>query len=340
MMRELLAKVVDGTDLDFKSMSDAVGIIVEEKATPSQVGAFLTAMRMKGETDEEIAGAATALRSRTVPFPAAGDYDAIDTCGTGGDGAGTVNVSTLSAFVAAGAGVKVAKHGNRAVSSRCGSADLLASLGVKVDASPAVAAKCLEEASFCFLFAPLYHPAMKAVALPRGELGFRTLFNMLGPLCNPAGVKRQLLGVFSPDLLPLMANVLGRLGCDRAMIVSSEDGLDELSISAPTSVAELDGNGKVNFYTVDPGSLGFGSYGVDALSGGAPEENAQVSMEFLKGAAGPVRDAVLLNAAAAIKVSADSIDMDEGLAMAARSVDSGAALEVLEKVRAISEGDA
>ncbi len=340
MMRELLAKVVDGNDLDFGDVNDAVGSIVEEKATPSQVGAFLTALRMKGETDEEIAGAAAALRSRTIPFPAAGAYDAIDTCGTGGDGAGTVNVSTLSALVAAGAGVKVAKHGNRAVSSKCGSADLLASLGIKVDVSPQEAANCLEEANFCFLFAPLYHPAMKAVAPFRGELGFRTLFNMIGPLCNPAGVRRQLLGVFSPDLLPLMADVLGRLGCDRAMIVSSEDGLDELSISAPTSVAEIDGNGKVNFYTLDPASLGFAPYEAGALSGGTPEENAQVSMEFLKGAAGPVRDAVLLNAAAAIMISDGGADMKEGLAAAQKSVDSGASLEVLEKVKAISGGGA
>ncbi len=340
MMRNLLGRLIEGEDLDFETVVSAVGSIVQEEATPAQVGAFLTAMRLKGETQEELAGAATALRQRAVAFPATGLFNAIDTCGTGGDGAGTVNVSTLSALVAAGAGVKVAKHGNRAVSSKCGSADLLVSLGVKVDASPTTAARCLDEASFAFLFAPLYHPAMKAVAPFRAEMGFRTLFNMIGPLCNPAGVRKQLLGVFSEDLLPLMAGVLGRLGCDRAMVVSSQDGLDELSISSPTSVAELDEAGDVSFYQIDPASFGIGPYEKGSLAGGTPEENAEISLKFLSGAAGPVRDAVLLNAAAAIMLAGGVSDMAEGLAAAAAAVDSGAAMTVLERVRDICREEA
>ena len=340
MMRDLLGRLIEGEDLDFETVVSAVGSIVQEEATPAQVGAFLTAMRLKGETQEEIAGAATALRERAVAFPAAGLFNAIDTCGTGGDGAGTVNVSTLSALVAAGAGVKVAKHGNRAVSSKCGSADLLVSLGVKVDASPTTAARCLDEANFAFLFAPLYHPAMKAVAPFRAEMGFRTLFNMIGPLCNPAGVRKQLLGVFAEDLLPLMAGVLGRLGCDRAMVVSSQDGLDELSISSPTSVAELDEAGDVTFYQIDPASFGIGPYEKGSLAGGTPEENAEISLEFLSGAVGPVRDAALLNAAAAIMLAGSVNDMAEGLAAAAEAVDSGAAMTVLERVRDICREDA
>jgi anthranilate phosphoribosyltransferase len=336
MLREKLGVLIEGGHLDVEGMADAVGAIMEEEASPAQIGAFLTALRLKGETEEEIAGAAMALRDRCVRLPGPTFEDAVDTCGTGGDGAGTVNVSTLSALVAAGAGAKVAKHGNRSVSSKCGSADLLTALGVKVDASPELSARCLAEAGFAFLFAPIYHPAMKAVAPVRQEMGIRTLFNLIGPLCNPAGVRRQVVGVYSMDLVPLVAGVLRRLGSVSAMVVSSEDGLDEISVCAPTRVAYLRGGEMEGTETLDPASLGFKTYDPEALQGGEPEENAEISLAVLKGAPGAVRDAVVLNAAAALHVAGRAGDLSLGVGMAAAAIDSGSALAVLEKVKSIT----
>ncbi|UCG38178.1 MAG: anthranilate phosphoribosyltransferase [bacterium] len=291
MLREMLVRVVEGQSLDTGSMTEAFGIIMEGRATPAQVGAFLTALRMKGETEEEIAGAAVALRDRCVRVPAGAGDGAVDTCGTGGDGAGTVNVSTLAALTAAGAGVKVAKHGNRSVSSRCGSADLLAALGVRIDAPPDVSARCLDETGFAFLFAPLYHPAMKVVAPVRQEMGIRTLFNLIGPLCNPAGVRRQVMGVYSAQLVPVIAGVLRRLGCERALVVASEDGLDEISVCAPTTLAELHGDGTIELGSIEPGDFGLKGHEPRSLRGGGPEEKAALSVEMLSGAGGAVRDA-------------------------------------------------
>ncbi len=336
MLREKLGKVVDGIDLDVESMMEAVGAIMEGKASPVQVGAFLTALRLKGESEEEIAGAALALRARCVRLPGDVPADAIDTCGTGGDGAGTVNVSTLAAITAAGAGATVAKHGNRSVSSLCGSADLLTALGVRIDITPDASARCLKEAGFAFLFAPLYHPAMKVVAPVRQEMGIRTLFNLIGPLCNPAGVRRQIMGVYSMDLVPVIAEVLKRLGCDRAMVVASEDGLDEISVCAATTVAHLYRDGTVEIKSIEPGDLGIATHKPEALAGGKPEENAEISMELFRGGQGPVRDAVAVNAAAALVVAGRASDLEEGLEMATASLDSGDALEVLEKLRKIS----
>ncbi len=336
MLREKLGQVVDGQSLDLQAMAEAVGAIMEGRASHVQIGAFLTALRLKGETEEEIAGAATALRDRCVRLPGSPFPGAIDTCGTGGDGTGTVNVSTLAALTAAGAGARVAKHGNRSVSSLCGSADLLTALGVRIDGSPEVAARCLAEAGFAFLFAPLYHPAMKEVAPVRREMGIRTLFNLIGPLCNPAGVRRQVMGVYSADLLELVAAVLRRLGCERAMVVASDDGLDEISVCAPTTVVQLYEDGGVQVTTLDPGDFGLRPHPSEALKGGDPGENAAISMELLKGAHGPVRDAVVVNAAAALEVAGIASDLEEGLKMAALALDSGKALGVLEKIQWIS----
>ena len=339
MLRESLGKIVEGKNLDVEAMTEAVGAIMEGQATGAQIGAFLTALRLKGESEEEIAGAAMALRDRCVRLPGLDNdlgNDLIDTCGTGGDGAGTVNVSTLAAITAAGAGVRVAKHGNRSVSSLCGSADLLTAMGVRIDVSPEVAARCLKEAGFAFLFAPLYHPAMKSVAPVRQEMGIRTLFNLIGPLCNPAGVRRQVMGVYSEDLVEVIAGVLGKLGCQRAMVVASRDGLDEISVCAQTTVAHLYSDGAIEVKTLDPDDLGIKTHQLDSLKGGEPEYNAVLSLELLKGAHGAVRDAVIVNAGAAIAVSGKAPDMDEGVKMAGESLDSGRALTVLDTVKRIT----
>jgi anthranilate phosphoribosyltransferase len=344
MLHSHLHSVVEGGILSSSAMTEAIGAIVDGATTPAQVGAFLTALRLRGETAEEIAGAALALRSRALRLPT--DFPgAIDTCGTGGDGAGTLNISTLAALVAAGAGATVAKHGNRAISSRCGSADLLASLGVKVDPAPEQAARSLAQARFAFLFAPLYHPAMKAVAGVRREMGFRTLFNLLGPLCNPARVKRQLIGVFRPDLVPLMAGVLDRLGAERAMVVCSEDGLDEISVSAPTHVADLHPDGRIESSRLDPRDFGMshppGSGVGGCLAGGDPEENAARALAILSGEErGAARDAVLLNAAAALRVAGLAATFEEGIALAGQALEEGRALGVLNQVRELSQPSA
>lgn len=339
MLRKNLGRIVEGQDLDVEAMTETVGVIMEGQATGAQIGAFLTALRLKGESEEEIAGAAMALRDRCVRLPDLGngtDHDLIDTCGTGGDGAGTVNVSTLAAITAAGAGARVAKHGNRSVSSLCGSADLLTALGVRIDVSPEVAALCLKKAGFAFLFAPLYHPAMKSVAPARQEMGIRTLFNLIGPLCNPAGVRRQVMGVYSGDLLELIASVLNRLGCEKAMVVASSDGLDEISVCAPTSVAHLYEDGSIEVKTLDPDDLGIKTHQLDSLKGGDPEHNAALSLELLAGAHGAVRDAVVVNAGAALVVSGKAADIHQGMDLAGESIDSGRALGVLESVREIT----
>ena len=336
MLREALGRIIEGKDLDVESMTKAVGAIMEGQATGAQIGAFLTAMRMKGESVEEIAGAAMALRDRCVRLPGydgAADGDLVDTCGTGGDGAGTVNVSTLAAITAAGAGARVAKHGNRSVSSLCGSADLLTALGVRIDVPPEIAAQCLKKAGFAFLFAPLYHPAMKSVGPARQEMGIRTLFNLIGPLCNPAGVRRQIMGVYSKELVEVIAGVLGRLKCERAMVVASTDGLDEISVCAPTTIAHLYEDGTIEVLTADPDDLGIKTHKPDSLKGGDPDHNAALSLELFKGAHGAIRDAVVVNAGAALVVSGKAQDVNEGIKMAGTSIDSGKAFEVLETVK-------
>jgi anthranilate phosphoribosyltransferase len=334
-MKNVLEKLLDKNNLAMEEAYGVMSDIMEGRATPAQIGAFLIALRLKGETVEEVSGFAQAMRDKALRLDYPGNL--LDTCGTGGDGMGTINISTLSALVVAGAGVKVAKHGNRSVSSLCGSADLLEGLGVKIDLPPSTAKRCLDECNFSFLFAPLYHPAMRYAAGPRKELGVRTVFNILGPLTNPARVKRQLLGVFSPSLTSFIASVLGKLGVERAMVVSSLDGIDEISISAPTKVSELR-NGTIYEYTIEPERLGVRTYLLDELKVKSKEESVEIAQRVLAGEMeGAVMDAVLVNSAAALIVAGMANDFKEGMEIARESIRMGLAMRVLENLRRISE---
>ena len=317
----------------------AVGIIMEGGAPASEIKAWLLELRAKGEALPEIVGAARAMRARAVRIRVASP-DAVDTCGTGGDGLKTANISTLAGLVAAGSGAVVAKHGNRSVTSACGSADLLEALGVAVDIEPAVVERCIAEAGFGFLFAPRFHPAMKAVAPIRRELGVPTLFNLLGPLTNPAGVNRQVVGVADPAQLDLYAQALRALGAVKFLVVHGADGQDEISTAGPTEVAEFNAKAdpeRTARYTLVPETFGLRRSGPEQLKGGAPAENARIAGEVLAGKPSPVRDAVLLNAAAALYVAGAAGDLDSGLALARQSLDQGKALEVLKRVRQITQ---
>ncbi len=327
-MKSQLAKLIAGQDLSRGEMRSAMDTIMNGVATPAQIGGFLTALRIKGETVEEVASGAASMR-RHATFIDAGASSVIDTCGTGGDGSDTFNISTATALVAAGAGVCVAKHGNRAVSSRCGSADVLRELGVKVDADPALMEQCVQECGIGFLFAPSLHPAMKHAIGPRRELGFRTVFNMLGPLTNPAAATGQVLGVFDARLTEVFAQVLDRLGCRRAMVVHGEDGLDEITIAGPTRVSELR-DGVVRTYQLNPDLLIEDLGDPAEIKGGDPAENARILRDLLNGQPGPCRQIVLLNAAAAILVGEKVERLEQGIELAAQSIDSGAARQKLE----------
>jgi anthranilate phosphoribosyltransferase len=283
---------------------------------------------MKGETVDEITGMARVMREHALKVPTEDISALVDTCGTGGDASGTFNVSTAAAFVVAGAGARVAKHGNRAMTSTCGSADVLEALGARIDLDPDQVARCISEVGFGFMFAQSFHPAMKHVAGPRREIGVRTAFNVLGPLTNPAGAERQLLGVARPDLAPLLAGALGRLGARHALVVHGHGGLDELSLSGPSTVHELR-DGALREYAVSPDEVGLSEAPNDAVRGGSPEENAAGLREVLDGKPGPLRDITLLNAAAALVAADLADDMKEGVHMAARAVDSGAATDKL-----------
>jgi anthranilate phosphoribosyltransferase len=307
--------------------------IMRGDATPIQIAGFLVALRMKGETVEEITGFASTARRLATPIEVEGDL--LDTCGTGGDGLATFNISTLAAIVAAACGVKVAKHGNRAASSKCGSADVLEQLGVKIDLAPEGVARCIDEAGIGFLFAPIFHPSFRFAGAPRRELAVRTVFNVLGPLCNPAGARYQSLGVADGSLAGKMADVLQRLGVERAIVFHSADGMDELSVSSPSMVIEIDGRRRE--YELDPTELGIKKAPVDAMRGGGPEENARLAREVLGGARGPRRDVVLLNSAAALQAAGVARDWKDGLGMAADAIDSGRAAEVLERWARISQ---
>ncbi len=331
MIREALARLVEGRDLAADAMAGVMDEIMAGEATPSQVGAFATALRMKGETVEELAAAAARVRAHAVPLGKVRVAPLLDTCGTGGDGAGTFNISTTAAFVVAGAGVPVAKHGNRAVSSRAGSADVLEALGVSLEQEPERARACLEDLGICFLFAPSYHGALRHAAAARREIGLRTFFNLLGPLANPAGAPRQLLGVYAEELTETLARVLGRLGCERAWVVWGEGGLDEITTAGRTRVAEI-AAGEVRGFDLDPGTFGLPRCRTADLGGGDAQENAQILREVLSGREGPRRDVVLANAAAALLVAGRARDLKQGVDRAAASIDSGAALEKLESL--------
>jgi len=330
MIKEAIAKLVERIDLEEDEMSEVIETMMEGEATPGQISAFLVALRMKGESVPEITGAAKVLLDKATRISSGYDV-VVDLCGTGGDSQGTFNVSTVAALVVAGAGVPVAKHGNRSVSSYVGSADVLEALGVDISPSPEIAERCLRDVGMVFLFAPLYHPAMKNISVPRKEIGIRTIFNIIGPIVNPAGVKHQVIGVYSEVLLDPMIKVLRNLGHKSAMIVHGSDSMDEITVTGKTVIAELK-DGMVKKFQFDPSEIGIKKRNIAELKGGkSPEENAALLVSILKGEEREARrDIVLLNAAAAIYVSGTSPDFEDALGRAAESIDSGKAYAKLE----------
>ncbi len=326
-------KVAEGTPLDGAEAEAAFTLLMEGEATPAQAGAFLMALRVRGETVDEIAGAARVMRAKATRIKA--PEDAIDTCGTGGDGLGTLNISTAVAFVAAGCGVPVAKHGNRAISSRSGSSDVLTALGVNVEIDHALVQHALDEAGVCFLMAPRHHQTMRHVGSIRAELGVRTVFNLVGPLSNPGFVRRQVIGVFSSEWLEPLAQVLAELGSEHVWVVHGADGMDEISTTGTSRVASLQ-NGKVKAFEVTPEDAGLSRARIEDLLGGDVEENAKRLRALLDGENGPYRDIVLLNTAAALIVAGRTKDLVGGVKMAAESIDSGAAAGRLAALAAIS----
>lgn len=329
-IREAIANLVERKDLTEENTISVMDQVMTGEATPAQVAALLTALRMKGETIEEVTGAARVMRQKAVHVHAGGEC-VLDTCGTGGDQKETFNISTVSAFVVAGAGVTVAKHGNRSVSSQSGSADVLGALGVKVDVPKEVVEQCLEEIGIGFLFAPLLHGAMKYAVGPRREIGIRTIFNLLGPLTNPADATHQLVGVYDRAMTEMAANVLKNLGSVRAMVVHGEDGLDEISLTGPTFTTEVY-QGRISSHVLHPEEFGFTRCSIESLKGGKPEQCAATARAILRGAQGPMRDIVLLNSAAALYVGEKVPSIDEGIGLARESIDSGRANEKLERL--------
>jgi anthranilate phosphoribosyltransferase len=336
MIDKAIKRVVDGHDLDRTEMHAVFGEVMDGSASDVQKSAFLIALRMKGETPEEITGAALAMRERVTPLNVERER-LVDTCGTGGDGRGTFNISTVAAVVAAAAGANVAKHGNRAVSSSCGSADLLTALGVQIDLDAPRMSRVLDETGIAFLFAPKLHPAMGAVAPIRRELGVRTIFNLLGPLTNPAFARRQVLGVYAAHLVEVVARVLLALGAEHAMVVHSHDGLDEISISAPTHVCEVV-NGEIRDYALAPEALGVQRSPIEEIAGGDPAENARIALAILSGESnGARRDIVAVNAGAALYVSGVVSTLRDGVALASNTIASGAAMRKLEELAAATK---
>ena len=330
--QKFLHIVVSGKDLSEEEMMGAMTDVMDGKVGDTQLAAFLTALQFKNVTVSEIVGAARVMRDKAEKVSA---KDSVDTCGTGGDGADTFNISTAVAFVVAGAGVRVAKHGNRAVSSKSGSADVLKCLGVNIDAPLITVERCVEEVGIGFLFAPLMHKAMKYAAAVRKELGFRTIFNLLGPLTNPANAQAQVLGVFDSKWVTPLAEVLLDLGSRHALVVHGFDGLDEITLTGETQIAELK-NGKVNSFSLDPKEFGYSLCSAKDLKGAEPETNAEIMREILKGSSGPKTDIVVLNAAAAIYVGGKADSIEKGILVATNSIESGAALKKLEELCRVS----
>jgi len=322
MIKEAIERLVKGENLTAEEARQCVDIIMSGEATQAQIGAFLAAMSFKGETVDEITGAALAMRDKAHKLEL--DMYCIDTCGTGGDKAETFNISTAASFVAAAAGIVVAKHGNRSVSSRCGSADVLEALGVITDMPPAYTLQCIKEIGIGFMFAPLYHVAMKHAAGPRKELGIRTIFNILGPLTNPANTKGQVMGVYDGNMVKPMAEVLARLGVERAMVVHGEDGLDEITIAGETKIAEIK-NGHILEYCITPEQFGLQRAQKGALKGGSPEFNASLIKAVFNGEKGHYRDAVVLNSGAAIYIGKRAQTLEEGVSIAQELIDNGGA---------------
>jgi anthranilate phosphoribosyltransferase len=337
MIATALELLVSGSDLSREQARDTMGSIMAGEATPGQIGGFLVALRVKGETPDEIAGCAEAMRDHVLPVRPTRD-DLVDTAGTGGDGARTINISTAAGLVAAAAGAAVAKHGNRAVSSASGSADVLEALGFELELPPERIARSVDELGFGFLFAPAHHPGFRHAALVRRELGLRTVFNVLGPLTNPAGARAQIVGVYAPELVPTIAEVLLRLGARRAFVVHGAGGIDELSPAGPNLVCEVEA-GKVRRREIDPLDLGVARCAPGDLRGGTPGENAAAIRDVFGGATGPRRDAIVLNAAGAIAAAGHAADLREGLAVAVEAVDSGAAGERLDALITFSRAE-
>jgi anthranilate phosphoribosyltransferase len=343
MIKEMIQKAVQGQDLSEEEMMAVMEEIMGGQATGAQIGSFLTALRMKRETVSEITGAAKVMRAKATPIHVHAvvslDRDEInveeetilDTCGTGGDGTNTFNVSTTTAFVAAGGGLKVAKHGNRSVSSQCGSADVLEALGVNLDVAPQVVEESIREIGIGFLYAPHLHGAMKYAIGPRREMGIRSVFNVLGPLTNPAGANVQVLGVYDPGLTSILAEVLRRLGSARALVVFGEGSVDEISIIGPTQVSELR-EGVIENYRIGPEDFGMARANIGDIKGGNAQDNAAIVRDVLDGDPGPRRDIVLLNAGAAFYATGRAADIKEGIQMAAESIDSGAASQKLAQL--------
>ena len=334
MMQDAIQMLVDGESLSADQATAAMNEIMTGEATSAQVGSFLTALRIKGETVDEITGMARVMREKSLHVSVEGDV--VDTCGTGGDGSGSFNISTTAAFVVAGAGVAVAKHGNRAMSGSTGSADVLEALGVKIALSPESVARCLNDVGFGFMFAQGYHPSMRFAAGPRREIGIRTVFNILGPLTNPAGADRQVIGVADPSMADRMARVLGQLGSRKALVVHGSDGMDEITITGPSTVWQLE-NGEVTEFEVTPGDLGVSVSSADSIRAASAEHSAQIVRSVLAGGSGPARDVVLLNAAAALVATDRSESLAAGVELAARSIDSGDAQAKLDAVVELSQ---
>jgi len=335
MIREAIDTLVSGSSLTFEQAAGVMEEIMSGEATPAQIAAFVTALRIKGETVEEIAGLASVMRAKAIPVVVTPPV--VDTCGTGGDNCSSINISTAAAFVAAGAGLKVAKHGNRAMTSHCGSADVLEALGVKIELGAEAVAKCLETVGIGFMFAPIFHPAMKHAAVPRREIGIRTVFNILGPLTNPARAEFQVIGVPSEELGGKIASVLHRLGTKHSLVVHGLDGMDEISISGKSLVWEVSEDKISSPYEVSPQYFDFKSAHLAEVRGGTPEENAKILRRILNGERGPLRDVVVMNAAAALLAGNRASDLKEGARLAEEVIDNGQALEKLEGLVKLSQ---
>ena len=335
MIKDAIAKLADRSPITEQEAESVMLEIMDGAATPAQIAAYLMGLRLKGETVEEIAGSVRAMRAKAIRI-SVGDPQVVDTCGTGGDGAHTFNISTTTALVVAGAGLTVAKHGNRSVSSKSGSADVLSALGVKIDVSTERVAACIDEVGIGFLFAPLYHGAMKHCAGPRQEMGIRTMLNLLGPLTNPAGAAFQVIGVYEGRLTSLLGNVLMHLGSQHCFVVHGMDGLDEITLTAKTRISEATG-GILSNYLLDPAEFGLALVPAKQLAGGTPQENAAITRDILQGRKGPKRDIVCLNAAPALVAARKATSLQDGFLLAGQAIDSGAAAEKLARLIAFTK---
>jgi anthranilate phosphoribosyltransferase len=335
MIKEAIENVVNGRSLTFEQATSVMDEIMIGEATSAQVAAFITALRIKGETVDEIAGLATVMQARATPVEVTPPV--VDTCGTGGDGSSSFNISTTAAFVVAGAGLKVAKHGNRAMSSHCGSADVLETLGVRIELGAEAVSRCLEEIGIGFMFAPTFHPAMKYAAAPRREIGIRTVFNILGPLTNPAGAKFQVIGVPSRELGEKIASVLHRLGTEHSLVVHGTDGMDEISISGKSLIWDINQYRVSPPYEVSPEDLGFMKASVTQIRGGTARQNARILRGILSGEVGVRRNIVIMNAGAALVAGNKASDLKEGICIAEKTIDSGKALGKLDELIKLSQ---